>query len=381
MRYMTRLIIFLLLVSPFPASAQEPVKDISVNPMAFYRMDTAIANLLRKDLDIFLDDVKNNPFASPVIDKNYIEQDPDAFVFFTTADNGGTCQPVLVHVNELNATDYMLKLAYTKTDETGTTINCIYNLLARRKGKGFTFFSPAGYYAAGMRTYTAGTVTYKYSDNINKEACKKMDMINRGIAELFQQPVRQVTYYKFKNAVALFNHLGFEYLPNMYFDTTGGFIKHQASVVLAANNAEIYEHEFVHFYTRGINNRQVNHYADEGVATLIGGSGGIMYNTGIKIIYNRIKEKNITNIYEGFVGDFQIDKKVSVKYFLSAMICKLIKDKQGMAGLTDMLKTANTLGDFLNKTNEVLQLNEQNFNTRIMELLQEEAQKLSAKLL
>ncbi len=378
---MTRLIIVLLLLTQLVACAQEQVKDISVNPMAFYRMDTAVADMLKKDLEVFLDDVKNNPFASTVIDKNYMEQDPDAFVFFTTADNGGTCEPVLMHVNELNATDYMVKLAYTRTGEAGTTINCIYNLLARRQENGFRFFSPAVYHAAAMHTYVAGSVTYKYNGHINKEACKKMDGINQGIAVLFNQPVRPVTYYKFANAVTLFNFLGFEYLPNMYFDTTGGFIKHQAGEVLAANNSEIYEHEFVHFYTRDITNGPINHYADEGLATLIGGSGGITYEAGLKRVYERIKEKNITNIYEGFVGDFQVDQKVSVKYFLSALICKLIRDRKGMAGLTDVLKAPNTIEGFLSKTRETLQLDEQNFNVRMMELLEQEMQRSPAKLL
>lgn len=378
---MARLFIFLLLLLQLAACAQERVKEMSVNPMALYGLDSTTARLLKKDLETFLDDVKNNPFQSTVIDKNYITQDPDAFVFFNTVDAGGIYQPLLMQVTRLSTGSFLIKLAHTKTTETGTIIHSIYNLLAEQQAKGFIFFSPSAYYTAAMQAYTTGSVSYRYTGEIDKTACRKMDAINQGMAAIFQQPVKQVTYYKFKNAVALFNHLGFDYLPNMYFDTTGGIIKYEAGQVLAANNSEIYEHEFVHLYTRSVNDGPINHYADEGVATLIGGSGGIAYEAGIKRVYDRIREKNITNIYEGFVGDFQIDKKVSVKYFLSALICKLIKDRKGMAGLTDVLKVNNTLAAFLGKTDEILQLNEHNFNMRMMELLEQEMQKASAKLL
>jgi hypothetical protein len=366
---------------PFTGCTQQPAKEMSVNPMALYGLDSTIASQLKKDLEVFLDDVKNNPFQSRVIEKSFIEQDPDAFVFFSTVDADGTYQPLLMQVTPLSASTFIVKLAHTRTDESNTTIHSIYNLLAEKREKGFVFFSPSLYYTAAMQTYRSGSITYKYTGSIDKTACKKMDLINQRIATLFQQPVKEVTYYKFKNAVALFNHLGFDYLPNMHLDSTGGIIKYEAGQVLAANNSEIYEHEFVHLYTRGLNNGQVNHYADEGVATLIGGSGGIMYAAGIKKIYDRIIEKNITNIYEGFVADFQIDKKVSVKYFLSALICKLIRDRKGMTGLAEVLKAGNTVDDFFSKTNELLQLNEQNFNVRIMELLQQEVQQTSPQLL
>ncbi|GEM_PF-2574024 len=370
---MAKLLIAVLLFLQLAACSQVPGSAITTNPIAFYGLDTTTANLLKQNLITFLDDVKDYPINSTVIDKDYIENDPDAFVFFATVDNDGTQQPVIMRVDPINSTAYIVKLAYTKTDENGsTTINCIYNVYAQKHETGFKFYSMASYHSGIMQSHEAGSILYKYTDNINKAACKKMDAINHRIAAIFGLPVRPVTYYKFKNAVTLFNHLGFDYLPNMYYDTTGGFVKFEAGMVLAANDSEIYEHEFVHLYTRSINNGQINNFADEGLATLLGGSGGITYEEGISRLANRIKEKNITNIYEGYLKDFQVDGKISAKYFIGALICKKIKDKYGMNGITKVVTAPNSIEHFLSLTDTLIGLNATNFNETIAKWLQQE---------
>ncbi len=370
---MAKLFSAILLHIQLTACTQVADNRMSVNPIAFYGIDTTTADLLKANLITFLDDVKDYPINSTVIDKDYIKNDPDAFVFFANIDNNVTQQPVVMRVDPINPTAYKVKLAYTKTDEnSSTTINCIYNVYAQKHETGFKFYSMASYHSGIMQSHQAGSILYKYTDHINKADCKKMDAINYRIAAMFGLPVRPVTYYKFKNAVTLFNHLGFDYLPNMYYDTTGGFVKFEAGTVLAANNSEIYEHEFVHLYTRSINNGQINNFADEGLATLLGGSGGITYEEGISHLANRIKEKNITNIYEGYIKDFQVDGKISAKYFIGALICKKIKEKYGMNGITKVVTAPNSIEHFLSLTNTLIGLNASNFNETIAKWLQQE---------
>lgn len=369
---MTRLFIVLLLFLQLTACSQATDNAVSVNPLAFYGFDSTIARALQHNLAIFLADVKDNLYNSDVIDKSYIEQDPDAFVFLNTLNNPDENQPVIMRAEKLDSTDFLLKLGFTRTDSHNHTIIAgIYQVLVQQQQQRFTFYSPAVYNARYMQTYTTETITYKYDDSINTSNCETMNVLNQKIAALFKLPVQTVTYYKFSNPVKLFNYLGFDYLPNMYFDTTGGFVKHHAGEILAANNSEIYEHEFVHLYTKSLNQGQINHYANEGIATLIGGSGGIGYQQGLQMLAKYVSQKKLSNLYEGFINDFQVDGKISAKYFLGALICKKIEEKHGMEALKKLLTVPNTLEAFFNETNTLIGLNAENFNTTIAIWLQQ----------
>ncbi|MCH5715864.1 hypothetical protein [Niabella hibiscisoli] len=215
-----------------------------------------------------------------------------------------------------------------------------------------------------MKTHVEGNIRYRYKDNLHIARCKEMNAINNQLAAQFRIEPLKFVYYKFKNAKELFNGLGFDYIYNMYLDTTGGLRSNSTEAVYCGNDSEIYTHEIVHLYTDKICNN-LNSFANEGIATLLGGSGNISYTSGIKMIAKHISGKSGLNILETLLNDTQVEGKVSMKYFLSALICKRVRDKSGIDGIKKLLCSGNSIDDFLMQTNELIGLNRENFNEYI----------------
>lgn len=331
-----------------------------MNPVALYGVEQATGKALLERLDTFLLDMKRDISRSTVI-KYDAGSDGYDFSYFYGAGRDGYHKPLLLVAEKVSRDDFLVKIAYLGNDSVGLKMQFIYNVYARKEN-GLFFFYPGLYYnTLKMKTHVEGNIRYRYKDNLDTARCKEMSMINNQLAETFGMKPLQFVYYKFKDAKELFNGLGFDYIYNMYLDTTGGMRSNTTEAVYCGNNSEIYTHEIVHLYTEKICNN-TNSFANEGMATLLGGSGGISYTSGIKAIAKYILNKPGMNILDATLNDRQVDGNVSMKYFISALICKNVQEKSGMEGFKKLLCSGNSIDNLLMQTNVLIGLNRENFN-------------------
>lgn len=343
--------------------------SFDINPAALYGMEQATSKMLLERLDTFVLDMKRNISRSSVI-RYDPEHDGYDFSFFYGAGRNDYYKPLLLIAEKAGVGNYLIKLAYMRNDSAGMKMQFIYNLYAQREN-GLFFFYPGLYYnSLQMKTHTEGNIRYRYKDSLNIARCKEMNAINNQLAAQFKMDPVKFVYYKFKNAKELFNGLGFDYIYNMYLDSIGGMRSNATEAVYCGNDSEIYTHEIVHLYIDKICNN-VNSFANEGIATLLGGSGNITYISGVKIIAKYISGKPGINILEALLNDTQVNGKVSMKYFLSAVICKRVREKSGMNGIKKLLCSGKSIEDFLMQTNELIGLNRENFNEYMRKAINE----------
>jgi len=195
-----------------------------------------------------------------------------------------------------------------------------------------------------------------------------MNKFNVSLARKFGIKPIQITYYKFEDPEQLFKIMGFDYIPNMYYSTSGGLAQQWTNTLLAGNNSELYEHEAVHFYTAALfpNRSKV---VDEGYATYLGGSGGKTLDQLAPFAKNYIKnhpEKNITKLATDF--GTVVEGNVPITYILSALICRDIDHKYGIGGIKKLLKL-NKGEDYFNNLYNVNKIDKNNFNTYVNGLL------------
>ena len=343
--------------------------SFDINPVALYGIEQATSKMLLERLDTFVLDMKRDISRSSVI-RYHPEHDGYDFSFFYGAGRNDYYKPLLLIAENAGAGNYLIKLAYIRNDSAGMKMQFIYNLYAQKEN-GLFFFYPGLYYnSLQMKTHTEGNIRYRYKGSLNISRCKEMNAINNQLAAEFKMDPVQFVYYRFKNAKELFNGLGFDYIYNMYLDSTGGMRSNATEAVYCGNDSEVYTHEIVHLYTDKICNN-ANSFANEGIATWLGGSGNISYTGGVKTIAEYISGKPNMNILEALLHDTQVDGKLSMKYFLGALICKKVQDKHGMNGIKKLLCSGKSIEDFLAQTNELIGLNRENFNEYIRKAISE----------
>lgn len=192
----------------------------------------------------------------------------------------GFFQPVLMEILPTNEPQTkIVKLAYIGAGA-GTEdryLKAIFNLVAHTGEEKVQF---SRYTTHAVRNWTRqeeGSITYFISPGRQAgeaEMARQQEEADRLAAFLGMGPV-PVTYYSCSDPAELFRIKGFDYHPMMYADSTGGFAEYGRHI-FSGNASEYYTHELVHIYTYH-RFPGLLPLLDEGLATLIGGSGKESY--------------------------------------------------------------------------------------------------------
>ncbi len=174
----------------------------------------------------------------------------------------------------------IVKLAYIGAHrETGDNyLRVVFNLVAHTDGEEIQFSRYTTYAVCGWDRLEKGHITYYISPGRQADEvdmARQQEEAERLAAFLQMDPV-PVTYYSCTDPVELFRIKGFDYHPMMYTDSTGGFAEYGRHI-FSGNASECYTHELVHIYTYH-RFPGMARLLDEGLATLIGGSGREPYS-------------------------------------------------------------------------------------------------------
>ena len=224
-------------------------------------------------------------------------------------------------------------------------LKSIYNLIANIQQDKVLFSRYLDYTTQNWKTETKESLNYKISPNktINKTEIAKQQKDIDKICNFFQCKPIEITYYSCMNPKELFEIKGFDYNPMMYVDKSGGLADY-GNIIFSGNNSEIYTHEIIHIYTSNLFPK-IDKFIDEGLATIMAGSGKYSYEWHRKKLdkfLNENKDYNFaihTDIYERNY----FENETSIPYLTSALILERTLRVYGKGKLMELLKSENEL--------------------------------------
>ena len=326
-------------------------RSVYINPSVtyHYQNDTATLNPIIAVLDSFFT-TKNNSYSENIYwDKadfatlhypylslyrqeiSYKLNDPMHY------------RPSVLEVLPAGEKNYLIKIAYAGQEKDGfSSLRFIYNIIASRTPEGYRLKNATPYLTRNWKRYDTKTIRF-YISPIRKPDLKqanRLDSFNRSVAAFLQVPVEHVTYYSSENARTLFEAKGYDYIPNMYYDSLGGQCEPYANIVHSGMNSEWYPHELVHIYTQK-NFDGINKIADEGFCTFIGGSYNLPLDAHLKITKQYIITHPQARLDDLLFREQDIGPHTSSTYVLGGLICRLVYRKNGLTGLKEWLSVGN----------------------------------------
>ena len=224
-------------------------------------------------------------------------------------------------------------------------LKSIYNIVANIHQDKVLFSRYLDFTTQKWETVTKGSLTYKISPNkiINDTEIAEQEKDIDKICNFFQCKPISITYYSCINPKELFEIKGFDYNPMMYVDKTGGLADY-GNILFSGNNSEIYTHEIIHIYTSNLFPK-IDKFIDEGLATLMAGSGKYSYEwhrNKLDKFLNENKDYNFATHTDAYERNY-FEIETSIPYLTSALILERTLRVYGKGKLMELLKTENEL--------------------------------------
>lgn len=224
-------------------------------------------------------------------------------------------------------------------------LKSIYNIIANIHQGKVLFSRYLDFTTQKWKTVTKGSLTYKISPYkiINDTEIAEQEKDIDKICNFFQCKPIAITYYSCINPKELFEIKGFDYNPMMYVDKTGGLADY-GNILFSGNNSEIYTHEIIHIYTSNLFPK-IDKFIDEGLATLMAGSGKYSYEwhrNKLDKFLNENKDYNFATHTDAYERNY-FEIETSIPYLTSALILERTLRVYGKGKLMELLKTENEL--------------------------------------
>jgi hypothetical protein len=274
--------------------------------------------------------------------------------------------PTLVEIIPTdNSNQKIVKIAFIghNNETKENQLKSIYNLIANIQQDKVLFSRYLDYTTQNWKTETKESLTYKISPNktINETEITKQQKDIDKICNFFQCKPIEITYYSCINPKELFEIKGFDYNPMMYVDKTGGLADY-GNIIFSGNNSEIYTHEIIHIYTSNLFPK-IDKFIDEGLATIIAGSGKYSYvwhREKLDKFLNENKDYDFSRHTDAYERIY-FENETSIPYLTSALILERTLRVYGKEKLLELLKSENELWTTL----KIVGLTKENINEEL----------------
>ena len=262
-------------------------------------------------------------------------------------------QPSLMEIIETDKVNKkIVKVAFIGHNEetNSNVIKAIYNVVATKQGGNVVFSMYMDYFTRNWKEYKENNILYKISPcrTINFNDVTKQKKAENALCKFLNIKPLPITFYSCTSPKELFEVLGFDYHPNMYVDTSGGWSRDK-NIVISANKSEYYMHEVTHIYLRKLF-PSINVFFNEGFATYVGGSGKYDYQWQRNKILKFLKE-NPNFKFEEHVEDpyerLYFEHETPVPYMIGALVCERTLRLYGKEKLFELFKSDKDVWDTL----------------------------------
>lgn len=271
-------------------------------------------------------------------------------------------RPTLLEIIPAGDHSFLTKFAYMGQEPDGfSSLRFIYNIVVEQHKDRYYLRKATSCYTQAWKQYTEGNIRFIVSPgrHYNVTEAKRLDSVNSSFAKFLQLPVREVTYYSCVNSEELFRVKGFDYVPNMYFATTGGQADADAGIVYAAINSEWYPHELAHIYVNKLPANAGGYLATEGLCTFLGGSLNMPLRKHARAMKAYLEKDPEALLFPLLLTEKLVTENTSSVYTLGGLIAEATYSQYGLKGLTDWLKVTDSEQDIMAFFREKFKMNNQ----------------------
>lgn len=289
----------------------------------------------------------------------------------------------LINIYPISIDSYFLTIAYLSENVKSNPV-LIYsiNLIATKTNNKFTFSVPIDFLTRYWKTETIGNITYHFRGKINKERAELFNKTNTIIAEKLNVKPEKFDFYMCDNFQEISTLLGFDYSIQSNGKYRDGYGVDTQTIFSVMNN-EDFSHDIFHYYSGQINKRiNRNWITEEGIAYAWGNA----YYTdkeGEMITHNKLAvelknylsknpEANLFSLFSDNTKIFdQIAPEISIRSTISGIIAVEVERKKGSKGILALINAGSRdrLTSYLKATDELLGINETNFNSKVEKLI------------
>lgn len=291
----------------------------------------------------------------------------------------------LINIIPVSDDAYSFSIIYTNQNENSLpTILYILNLIATDTNGKITFSIPIDYETRYWKTEEIGNVTYHFRDKINKERAEAFNEKNTKIASKLGLEPENLDLYMCDNYQEFLSLMGMSYFSKVNGQYRDGYGV-DAKTIFSVMNNEDFSHDMFHYYSGQIHERKNRNWiTEEGIAY----SWGNAYYTdkdGEMISHKRLidelkvylsKNPN-TELFELFSNNVKIydhiAPEISVRSTISGLIANEIEKQKGMEGIFKLINAGSQdrLKNYLKATNELIGINQKNFNSKVGKLIKD----------
>ncbi len=289
----------------------------------------------------------------------------------------------LINMYPISDHEYSLLISYTiyKSD-VKPKIAYLVRLIATENNGNITFSIPLEYYTRYWKIKEIGNVTYHYRGQINKERALLFDQKNTKIANRLGVKPQKLNFYMCDDLQEILRLRGFEYAikaNGQYRDGYGVVAK----TIFSVMNNEDFSHDMFHYYSGQINeHKNRNWITEEGVAYSWGNAyytdrngGMITHKRLVGELRNYLKQNPKTNLFDLFRQNRKIFShiapEISARSTIAGLIVNRVEREKGIEGVLKLINAGrqDKLKSFLKRTEELIGLNQDNFNSKVEKLI------------
>jgi hypothetical protein len=382
----------LLLLLSVTTAAFSQTGTVKVNANIHLPKDSIVSKKLISSLnDFILQKDKPNEQNTSV----FKEQSVETFVLLDEIagmekrkkdDTEDYFKPYLTNVAPINATDYVVQLAFIGVAENTPTLRASFELVAHKSADGFVFSSPLVRNTASWKKIKIGNCIFHYKSTINNEKAKAYEKYTVSFDKKLKAVNKITEIYCCDDSIELQKLLGIGYKLdfNGRNSTTLSSVSGDKKLIVMGSNSGSFNdfdpHDLWHErLSNVISRRAVNKPIDEACAYIYGGSWGMSWKdifTKFKTKVASNKEANWVELYEKNenFGESQAEHLL-VGYVINALIIQQLEKEKGFPAIWELLncgKYEKGNENYFRALEKLTGITKQNYNQKVWELIQKE---------
>lgn len=267
--------------------------------------------------------------------------------------------PQLLGIRKDDEGNYRLKLNFRRGDFPEKIMEVI---VAKDAAGEFYFIEGLGYRIKSFRKRILNGLEFYYSPRaeVDSVAEQKVADYNLQLANYFEAPERNLRVVVCEDLKDYAAFMGEDYSAYLNLDRqTGGRAMPDEDLFISANGSPYYPHELVHIYTAAFDPHP---FFDEGMATYLGGSGGISLVDHLKVAAEKRNEFDFSDPAEfKYIYD-----SYGSAYLIGGMLLKLAdEDYGGKSAVFKLLKSGRKDEDLRQVIEEVFEIESDEFDSFI----------------
>jgi len=285
-------------------------------------------------------------------------------------------QNTVIGVIPVNENEWELTSLFSNFNAQKKQIDLYYiiKVYAKKVNNTFYLFNRTDYLKNQLRNQKIGNITFYYNHKheFNLEKANKLSAFNAQVANLFNTTKLDFEYFIAESGREAAKIRGYDFKPSTYVPNQSEALADVTNnIIYVGNGSEFYPHEVVHLYTKELFNYQYHSWIDEGFATMLGGSKGQSLDWHLDKL-RVFLEKNpdyelndITTLNTVPNGEYTTE----FRYAIGGLLVKEIFDKEGIAGIKEILQFGSSNEDFYNLLKVKFKVSKENFGKFIREKL------------